>query len=287
MRRIFAEPLVHFALLGIGLFVLYRLVSGGVSSDPDEIVVDAPRIAALAEQFERSWRRPPTAADLDGLVESYVRDEVLYREGLALGLDRDDSVIRSRVRLKMEVIGDGPESPVSDTDLQAWLDANPARYATPGRYDMRQVYFDVARHGAELDTNIGAALRALQSEPELDPTTLGDTTLLPVALSDVAPMDVAAQFGDELAAALAEAPNASWFGPVSSPYGEHLLRVDLLAAPKAAALVDVREAVERDVRYERTQTARDSLYARLRERYTIRIEPPADGALGAALAAEQ
>ena len=148
MRRIFAEPLVHFALLGIGLFVLYRLVSGGVSSDPDEIVVDAPRIAALAEQFERSWRRPPTAADLDGLVESYVRDEVLYREGLALGLDRDDPVIRSRVRLKMEVLGDGPDTEVSDADLQAWLDTNADRYASPARYDLRQVFFDPERRGA-------------------------------------------------------------------------------------------------------------------------------------------
>jgi len=285
MRRIFAEPLVHFALLGIGLFVLYRLVSGDASSDPDEIVVDAPRIAALAEQFERSWRRPPTVAELDGLVENYVRDEVLYREGLALGLDRDDSVIRSRVRLKMEVLGDGPESPVSDADLQAWLDANAARYATPGRYDMRQVYFDPARHGATLDADVGATLSDLQQDPEIDPGTLGDSTLLPVALSDVTPMDVAAQFGDELAATLAEAPSRSWFGPVSSPYGEHLLRVDLLAAPQAAALADVREVVERDLSYERAQIARDALYARLRERYTIRIES-ADGAVGAALAAE-
>src|SRR6185503_9361121 len=95
------EPLLHFAVLGIGLFALYSLVSdGGESAGSEELVVDAPRIAALADQFVRSWRRAPTQAELDGLIESYVRDEVLYREGLALGLDRDDAVIRSRVRLK-------------------------------------------------------------------------------------------------------------------------------------------------------------------------------------------
>jgi len=154
MTRILKEPLLHFAVLGIVLFVLYGLVSGGASSGPDEIVVDAPRIAALAEGFERSWRRPPTASDLDGLIESYVRDEVLYREGLALGLDLDDAVIRQRIRLKMEVISDGPEGDVTDADLQKWFDANRDLYATPARYDLRQVYFDTTRHGATL----GAAM---------------------------------------------------------------------------------------------------------------------------------
>lgn len=284
MKRILGEPLLHFALLGIGLFALYQIVSGGALSDPEEIVVDGPRIAGLAEQFERSWRRPPTAAELGGLVESYVRDEVLYREGLALGLDRDDSVIRSRVRLKMEVLGDGAEIPVSDADLQAWLDANADRYATPARYDVRQVYFDPDRRGAQLDADVGAALRDLERDPEIDPVTRGDSTLLPAVLRDVAPADVAAQFGDELATVLNEAPNGRWFGPVRSSFGEHLLRVDAREAAKPAVLVDVRAAVERDVQYARAEKARDELYARLRARYTIRIEPSADG--DAAIAAE-
>src|SRR5882672_9604655 len=105
MTRILNEPLLHFVVLGIGLFGLYRFVAGDAPPAAAEIVVDGPRIVSLAQAFERAWRRPPTPQELDGLVESYVRDEVLYREGLALGLDRDDAVIRSRVRLKMEVVG--------------------------------------------------------------------------------------------------------------------------------------------------------------------------------------
>ena len=147
MTRWLKEPLLHFAVLGLGLFALYRLASDDAGEAAQEIVVDAPRIAALAEQFVRTWRRPPSAAELDGLVQSYVRDEVLYREGLALGLDRDDPVIRSRIRLKMEVLGDGPETDVTDADLQEWLDAHAHRYAVPARHDVRQVFFDPARRG--------------------------------------------------------------------------------------------------------------------------------------------
>ena len=286
MLQILKEPLLHFAVLGIGLFALYRVVTGGAPSAADEIVVDAPLIAVLVEQFERSWRRPPTAAELDGLVESYVIDEVLYREGLALGLDRDDPVIRSRVRLKMEVIGDGPETEIAEAELQAWLDAYPDRYATPARYDMRQVFFAPDEHAAPHDTALASALRDLQREPEGDAGALGDQTLLPAVLSDVTEKDVASQFGDELAAALRRAPRDQWFGPVTSAYGEHLLRVEEREPAKAAVLVDVRDAVEADVRYARDQAARDALHARLRARYAVRIEKPEKDGFDAALAAE-
>jgi len=284
LTRWLKEPLLHFAVLGIGLFALYRLTSTDAGASAQEIVVDAPRIVALAEQFGRTWGRPPTPAELDGLVQSYVRDEVLYREGLALGLDRDDSVIRSRIRLKMEVLGDGPESVVSDADLQAWLDANADRYAAPARYDLEQVFFDPARRGARLTVDIDAALREL--EAAADPTLFGDPTLLPPDFRAVTRMDVASQLGEELAAALADAPLDRWFGPVSSGYGAHLVRVRLREPPKAATLADVRDAVERDVQYARAQAANDALYERLRARYTVRVEEPADGLFEAAAAAE-
>lgn len=286
MRRWLKEPLLHFAVLGIGLFALYRLISGDAAAGSDEIVVDATRIAALAEQFERSWRRPPTASEVDGLIDNHVRDEVLVREGLALGLDRDDSVIRSRIRLKMEILSDGPDVEVSEADLQAWFDANADRYATPARYDLRQVFFDPDRGSTAGGSDTAATLQELQRSPDLDPAKLGDSTLLPPVMSDVAATDVASQFGDELAVALADAPPGRWFGPVRSSYGEHLLRVDLRSPRKAAALADVKDEVQRDVRYARAQIANDALYARLRARYSVRIEKPVAGASDAALAAD-
>ena len=286
MRRFLKEPLLHFAVLGIGLFALYRLVAGDAPQVGEEIVVDAPRVAALAQGFERSWRRPPSSEELEGLVESYVRDEVLYREGLARGLDRGDSVIRSRVLLKMEVLGELPEADIADAELQRWLDANAERYAAPARYDVRQIYFDPARRGSSLDGDIGAALSDLERDPALDPATFGDATLLPGELGDVTRADVVSQYGEEVAAELSSAPAGRWFGPVSSSYGRHLVRVDVREPQRAATLADVRDAVERDARSERAQGARDALYSRLRERYTIRIDRRAGADLDDAVAAE-
>jgi hypothetical protein len=286
VRRILQEPLLHFAVLGVGLFALYGLTAGEAPAASEEIVVDAPRVAALARNFERSWRRAPSVEELDEPVESYVRDEVLYREGLARGLDRDDSVIRSRVLLKMEVLGELPESELTDLEAQAWLEANPESYATPARYDVRQIYFDPARRGSRLDSDVGTALRELEREPTLDPATFGDATLLPGDLGDVARQDVASQYGEDVAAALTNAPAARWFGPVSSSYGVHLVRVEVRQPPRAAMLADVRDAVERDVRSERAQSARDALYLRLRERYTIRMDRPVGDELDTALAAQ-
>lgn len=274
MRRLLREPLLHFAVLGIGLFILYRVVSGGSAGAPDDIVVDARQISMLAEQFASTWRRPPTAAELEGLIERHVRDEVLYREGLALGLDRDDPVIRNRIRLKMEILGDGLETPATDADLQAWFDANRERYAVPARYDVKQVYFDPARHGRELAAKLDDALAILQRDPERDPSTLGDSTLLPPVMPDVTQAAIAAQLGEELAAALPAAPAGRWVGPVTSPFGEHLLRVDLRSAPRDGVLAEARADVERDLQYARAQTASDALYERLRAGYAVRIEWP-------------
>jgi hypothetical protein len=284
LSRWLKEPLLHFAVLGIGLFALYRLTSGDAGASSQEIVVDAPRIAALAAQFVRTRRRSPTPEELDGLVQSYVRDEVLYREGLALGLDRDDPVIRSRIRLKMEVLGDGPEIDVSDAELQAWLDAHADRYSVPARYDLRQVFFDPARRGARLAADLDAALRGLRREPEAEPTAFGDSTLLPADLVAATRADVAAQLGEQLAAELIDAPLGRWFGPVASAYGAHLLRVDLREEPRVSTLAEVRDAVERDVRYARSEAASEALYARLRARYTVRIDAAMDGVFEAVAA---
>jgi len=281
VRRILKEPLLHFAVLGLGLFALYQLVPREAPLPSDEIVVDAAQIAALAQGFERSWRRPPTTEEVDGLIETYVRDEVLYREGLARGLDRDDSVIRNRVLLKMEVLGELPETELDDHEVQTWFGANAERYATPARYDVRQILFDPVRRGSRLDSDIGAALRDLEADAALDPAAFGDATLLPGALDDVTRTDAASQYGEEVAAALSNAPAGRWFGPVSSSYGRHLLLVEMRDPPRAATLADVRDAVERDLLAERALGARDALYARLRERYTIRVDRGAGSALAA------
>ena len=138
IRRLLREPLLHFALLGAAIFGAYRLIAPP-ASDAAEIVITADRIASITAQFSASHGgRPPRENELQGAVDAYVRDEMLYREGLALGLDRDDPVVRNRIRQKAELLSeDALTSVPSDRDLEAYLAEHQAEFDLPARVSFR------------------------------------------------------------------------------------------------------------------------------------------------------
>ena len=111
LRRVLGEPLLHFLALGALLFVSYAWVHGGGTGTADEIVVSSGQVKSLRAQFMRVWQRPPTRQEMDAQIDAWVREEVLYREGIALALDRDDPVVRRRVAQKMAFIADGHRRP--------------------------------------------------------------------------------------------------------------------------------------------------------------------------------
>lgn len=130
--RFIREPLLHFFAIGALLFVLFAALNPGAMRPAEEILVDTARITSFSSQFESIWQRPPTDAELQGMIDSWVREEVLYREGIAMGLERDDQLIRRRVAQKVMFLADSlsPAEP-SDDELQAWLDSDPKRYQSP------------------------------------------------------------------------------------------------------------------------------------------------------------
>src|SRR5688572_8267161 len=101
LRKLAAEPLVHFVLLGAALFALNAWLT---PIEGKQIVVGEARIRAIAENHRRTWQRAPTREELDALVDEFVREEVFYREALARGMDREDNTIRRRLRQKMEFL---------------------------------------------------------------------------------------------------------------------------------------------------------------------------------------
>jgi hypothetical protein len=274
MRRLLREPLVHFLGLAALLFALYGAVSPDAADAPHEIVVDRARAAALAAQFERVWQRAPTAEELRGLIDAFVREEVLYREGLALRLDQDDPVVRRRVGQKMEFLADAAaDAEASEAELQAWLDAHPDDYRVEPRTSLRQVYFDPARRGARLDADVAAARAALAAGGGAEP---GDATLLPPALDTAATSEIARVFGDAFAQAVAALPAGGWHGPVASSYGVHLVEIRAREPGRTPPLAEVRAAVERDLLRARADAASEAFYRELRARYTVRIETGAE-----------
>ncbi len=267
--RLIREPLLHFLVLGGLLFALYGWMNRGGFNAPDEIVVSSGEVQNLRAQFERLWTRKPTQVELQGLIDTWVREEIYYREGVAMGLDRDDPVVRRRVGQKVEFILDSAQ-PVAPTtpELQAWLDAHPEQYAVEPRYTLQQLYFDPVRLGSNADARLAAILAQLDRG---EPLT-GDATMLPASVQDASTSDLIRTYGRAYTDALAALPVDSWQGPIRSGFGLHLVRIDSRDDGRAATLAEVRDQVERDLQHARTVEANDAFYERLRSNYTVRIE---------------
>jgi hypothetical protein len=279
MLKAFArEPLVHFLLLGALLFALDAwLRPAAATRAPTEIVVSEARIQAIVQNFTRTWQRPPTRDELDGLIESFVREEVMVREALALGLDRDDAIIRRRLQQKVEFVSEQGAALARPTDdeLRAYLAAHPDAFAVEPRITFEQITLDPARRA----DSAGDARRLLEqlNRPgsRADASSLGDRLLLLEPRYAGAPQrEVARLFGADFAAALVQQPVGRWVGPVKSGYGLHLVRVDALEPGGAPALDDVRPLVERELTNARRQELAKALYDRLRAKYTVTVRLP-------------
>jgi hypothetical protein len=272
MRRLLREPLLHFLIIGAVLFGVHGWLKQGPLRTPNEIVVTHGQIRSLQAQFERAWQRPPTSSELQSLIDSWLREEIFYREGLMMGLDRDDPVVRHRIAQKIEFIVDGaaPEVPTV-AQLQSWLDAHADTYAVETTYSLRQVYFDPARHGDALDQTITAARAALR-QGNVD---AGDATMLPATLAAPAG-EIRRIFGSGFEAALRTLPVGGWQGPVLSGFGVHLVELRSREPGRKARLTEVRDAVERDLLHARAQEMSSAFYERLKAGYDVRIDARVD-----------
>lgn len=279
LRSLLREPLVHFLLLGALLFALDAwLRPAAAPAANTEIVVGEARIRSIAQNFQRTWQRPPTRTELDGLVEAYVREEVLYREALALGLDRDDAIIRRRLMQKMEFIAEEAVASAEPTDeeLAVYMKAHPAMFTREPRATFRQVFLDPRKRAASLDADAKRLLADLESE-RASPAKAGDSLmLLEAQYVDASATDVARLFGNEFAQALVKQPVGRWSGPVPSGFGLHLVKLDALVPGGTPPLAEVRPLVEREWRNAKRQELATAFYERLRAKYTINVRMPGE-----------
>jgi hypothetical protein len=282
LRSLVREPLVHFLLLGAALFALDAwLRPGATSPGSAEIVVSEARIRNLAQTFRRTWQRPPTREELDGLVESHVREEVLYREALALGLDRDDAIVRRRMQQKMEFVAEEAAALAkpTDADLDAYLAANADAFRTEARATFAQVYLDPAKHPGTLAADAQRLLATLnRAGAAPDPGKVGDSLmLLDPVYENATQAEIERLFGAEFARALVKQPVGKWVGPIASGYGVHLVRLEAQAPGGMPALSDVRPLVEREWANAKRQELQQAFYDRLRAKYAVRVQMPEAG----------
>jgi hypothetical protein len=278
MRKLLREPLLHFLLIGIGLFLLYDLLRGGDTGAPRDIVVTEARVEALAQSFATTWMRPPTTQEITGLVDDYIAEEIYYREAIAMGLDQDDTVIRRRLRQKMEFISEDAAATAEPTDaqLQEFLAKHPEKFLEPAQLSFRQVYLNTEKRGEQARVQAEQLLTELQAgRGPADLAMAGDPTLLPPDMQSASPQLIANTFGSDFAAQVEEAPVGQWSGPLQSGFGLHLVRVDERIAGALPAFDQIRPIVLREYQAEQRTLSNRKFLDSLRAKYDIRIEGPA------------
>ena len=277
MKRILREPLLHFLLLGVAIFVAYGYVSKRSGVQPGKIVITQGLIDHLAIGFAKTWQRPPTEQEMEGLIRDHVREEVFYREAIAMGLDQDDTVIRRRLRQKMEFVSDdiAARTEPTDDDLNAYLRSHADAFRIEQRFTFQQVYLNPQKHGDNLPQEVAQLLAQLnQDGTKADATALGDSFLLEHDFTAMPVGEITKQFGEAFGTKLSELQSGHWHGPIESGYGTHLVKISERTEGHLPALTEARIVLRREWENAQRLESNEKFYRELLKRYAVIIEQP-------------
>ncbi len=269
LKRLVREPLLHFLVLGGLIFAVLGRGGPDTSGDDRRIVVTGSDIDRFAEAFTRTWHRPPDMTELQAQIDDYVREEVLYRAALQLGLEKDDGIVRRRMRQKMEFLFEDTIAPPKEAELRAYFQSHIEKFGGPPLISFRQVFVSTSRGDAAEPDARRILANLVTASPgaadQADPLVLGGTFR-------EMPLDrVAALFGDDFAGGLAHAPPSRWTGPLRSAYGVHLVLVTAIEPAATPSFEQVRPAVEREWFAERRSQAQAAQYKALLAGYTVTV----------------
>jgi len=272
LKTMLNEPLLHFLLIGAGLFILFDALNGPEAENPNRIVVSSGQVELLAANYSRTWRRQPNQQEVNALIEEHLRDEVFYREAIELGLDKDDSLIRRRLRQKLEFVLEDVSALVEPTDeqLTLFMQQNEESFRLKPKISFRHVYLSFDKRN---DVGSDAVKLLARLKAGEDPDELGDTIMLASEFQLTAQPQIARGFGDEFAKTLLTLPQGNWTGPVLSGFGAHLVFISERTDGRMPALDEVRKAVKRDWTLEQRKTLKEKIYRTLLEKYHVVIEP--------------
>ncbi|MCP5016545.1 MAG: hypothetical protein GY938_14960 [Ketobacter sp.] len=268
--KLLKEPFFHFVVIGALLFVTYLWVNPASMADDAEIVVDAGRIEQLSARFERTWNRKPSEEELKGIIDNFIVEEILYRQALAMGLDSNDSVIRRRLRQKLEFLtmeAISLEEP-SEADLQHYLEEKPELFQTAARFSFEQVYINTDQP----ENNWKAQVDVVKEQLHKGEQVAGSRSVIPVQFEQVTDFEINRIFGNGFAEHLAEVPLDQWSEPLRSGLGVHLVRISAYQSATLPPLAAVQKEVLREWRNSRNQQMKAQLLEQLRTNYTIVIE---------------
>ena len=282
LKRWLREPLLHFLLLGLALFAVYSYTHrgrGGFESSR-QIALTLDELRQMDMYFESQWHRQPTPAEFQAMVEDRVREEVLYREALAMGLDKDDTIVKRRMAQKMQFLAEDVAAAhePSTAELKAWFEKNSKKFALPSRYSFRHLYFSPDKRGKNAQDDAAKTLTKIAGQPEDSKlaASLADQFMFQDYYGDRAPEALAKEFGPQFVMALEELKPGSWEGPIESGYGWHLVFVDTVIPGRIPSFEEMEQDVKTAWLGEQKATAWQKAYAEMRAKYIVLLPAPSD-----------
>jgi hypothetical protein len=279
LRKAVREPLVHFLVIGLALFGLYSWIERGRASNGNyQIALTLDDLRQLDMSFVSQWHRQPTPEEFRGLVESFIRQEVLYREGLAMGLDKDDTIVKRRMAQKMEFLSEdvaAAHEPSTD-ELRNWYAKNSQKFALADRATFRHLFFGFDRRGQNAQTDALSALNKIAGKPEGRPLgkELADPFMFQDYYGDRAPDQLAKEFGPAFAIGLYKLKPKMWQGPIESGYGWHLVWIESITPGRIPAFEEVEPDVKTAWLADQKAIEWQKAYAKMREKYEVSVPQP-------------
>lgn len=284
MRKVLREPLLHFLLIGLALFAVYGWMNRGRTSNGNyQIVLSMDDLKQLDISFVSQWHRQPTPDEFRGLVESFIRQEVLYREGLAMGLDKDDTIVKRRMAQKMEFLSEdvaGTHEPTTE-ELKNWYKTHAQKFALADRATFRHLFFGFDRRGQNAQIDAVSALAKLSGAPENSPLakSLADPFMFQDYYGDRAPDQLAKEFGPSFAIGLFKLKPGAWQGPIESGYGWHLVWIESITPGRVPAFEEVEPDVKTAWLADQKAIEWQKAYDKMRARYVVLAPQPPPEAL--------
>lgn len=288
--RMLREPLLHFVLAGALVFAGYAWLHPEATArdDAQRIELSPDDVRQIAVAWRAQGRPAPTPDELRHLVEGRVREELLYREALALGLDQGDAIVKRRLAQKMEFLFEDVSAlrEPSRAELETWFAAHAEDFARPPRATFRHLYFSPDRRGAQARDDAARALASLAGAPADAAAAGADPFPFREYYGDRPFDEVASAFGPPFARSLFALAPGAWRGPIESGYGWHLVYVDSIAPPRTPALEEIEPEVRKAWGEAQREEVRERALAALRARYEVVLPKELEAADVASLASQ-
>ncbi|THD65696.1 peptidyl-prolyl cis-trans isomerase [Robertkochia marina] len=271
MRTFFKHPLFRIFFFGILLGAALLIVYGSKQPELEDrkVVINDADLAHMIAGWQRTWKRMPTKEELQGIMKSYVQDEVVYREALNQGLDQNNATVKRALISQMDMLaeGQGSERTISDEDIKAYYDLRKEQFTAPAMIRFHQVYFKNEKDSTALVSTV-----ASWNQQQLAPSEgleRATPSLLPPRMNLQTTDAIDREFGNGFANALLPLPAKQWSGPVSSGFGLHVIYIDSVVAEAPLPLDKVKNEITNLLQYEEKQAAKEQFYTELLQTYEV------------------